>query len=317
VNPVFPKARHYWAAVTLACTLFLIFWGGLVTSTGSALSVPDWPLSYGMVNPPLVGGIFYEHLHRVIASFVGLLTLILAVWTARTEPRTGVRRLAWTALATVCVQGILGGITVKFFTPLPVSAAHACLAQTFLCLLVALTYATSREWTAAEAPREDAAGLRPAAIAVTGAVFLQLVLGAIMRHIDRGQAALAIPDFPLALGRVIPPLNQPDVALHFAHRVWAMVVVALIVRLAYRAFRPGLPRFRRPAALLLALVLVQASLGAATVLTAKAVYPTCAHVATGASVLAFSVFLTLRSFRLLRPSNAAMPAGNEALPRPA
>src|SRR5688572_4512896 len=94
-----PKARHYWAAATLACTLVLIFWGGLVTSTGSALSVPDWPLSYGMVNPPLVGGVFYEHLHRVIASFVGLLTLILAVWTARTEPRAGVRRLAWIALA--------------------------------------------------------------------------------------------------------------------------------------------------------------------------------------------------------------------------
>jgi heme a synthase len=317
VNSGFPKARHYWAAVTLASTLFLIFWGGLVTSTGSALSVPDWPLSYGMINPPLVGGVFYEHLHRVIASFVGFLTLVLAFWTAYREPRPRVRGLAWIALAAVCVQGILGGLTVKFFTPLPISAAHACLAQTFLCLVVALLYVTSREGTNAEAPREDADGLRAAAVTVTGAVFVQLVLGAIMRHIDRGQAALAIPDFPLALGRLIPPLDDPAVALHFAHRVWALVVVTLIVRLAYRAVRSGERRFRRPAAILVALVVVQVALGATTVLTAKAIYPTCAHVVTGASVLALSFFLTLRAFRVLRRAAPAPETAEAPLPRPA
>jgi heme a synthase len=318
VKSAFPKGRHYWAGATLASTLFLIFWGGLVTSTGSALSVPDWPLSYGMLNPPLVGGIFYEHLHRMIASFVGLLTLILAIWTARVEPRVGVRRLAWVALGAVCVQGILGGITVRYFTPLPVSAAHACLAQTFLCLVVALTYATSREWTAAAPARADATGLRAATAIVTAAVFVQLVLGAIMRHVDRGQGALAIPDFPLALGRIIPPLGDPRVAIHFAHRTWAVVVVGLIVNLAIRAFGTGIARFRRPSLGLLALVVVQVALGATTVLTAKAVYPTTAHVATGAAVLALSFFLTLSAFRLLRASAAeADERSDVALARPA
>lgn len=297
--------RHRWAVATLACTLFLIFWGGLVTSTGSALSVPDWPLSYGMVNPPLVGGVFYEHIHRLIASFVGLLTLVLAVWTSRVEPRPGVRRLGWLALVAVCLQGILGGITVKFFTPLPVSAAHACLAQIFLCLTVALAFTTSQEWAATEPTQHDASGVRPAAAIVTVAVFVQLVLGAIMRHIDRGQAALAIPDFPLALGRIVPPLDSPRVAIHFAHRAWALVVVMLVVWLVMRAAASGDARLRRSAIGLLAIVAVQVTLGASTVLTAKAVYPTTAHVATGAAVLATSFFLTLRSFRRLRRADTA------------
>jgi cytochrome c oxidase assembly protein subunit 15 len=317
VNPGPPQARHYWASVTLACTLFLIFWGGLVTSTRSALSVPDWPLSYGTLNPPLVGGVFYEDLHRKIAASVGLLTLILAIWTSRTEPRVGVRRLAWLALAAVCLQGVLGGLTVLFFTPLPISATHACLAQTFLCLMVALCYSTSREWATSVAPREDTAGLRGAATTVTGAVFVQLVLGAIMRHIDRGEPALAIPDFPRALGHWVPPLDQAPVAIHFAHRMWAFVVVGLILNLTIRAFRSGDPRFRRTSAGLLALVLAQLTLGAATVLTGKAVYPTTAHVATGASVLALSFFLTLRAFRQLRPSTAAVRTADAALARPA
>src|SRR5687767_8079859 len=148
--------RHAWAMLTCAATLVLIFIGGLVTSTGSGLAVPDWPLSYGMLMPPMVGGIFYEHGHRMVASFVGLLTLILAVWVSRRESRRGVRRLAWVALGAVCVQGLLGGLTVLFFTPLPISVAHACLAQTFLCLTVALTYVTSREWAGAgDAVAED------------------------------------------------------------------------------------------------------------------------------------------------------------------
>jgi cytochrome c oxidase assembly protein subunit 15 len=298
--------RHYLAAGTLACTLFLIFWGGLVTSTGSALSVPDWPLSYGMIQPPLVGGIFYEHIHRQIAAGVGFLTLVLAFWTSRREERRGVRRLAWVALAAVCTQGGLGAITVLFFTPLPVSAAHACLAQTFLCLVVALTYATSHEGTVPAARREDATGLRTAAIALVAGVFVQLVLGAIMRHIDRGQAALAIPDFPLALGQVIPPLDSGPVAIHFAHRVGALVVLVLVGNLVLRAFRSRDARFTRPALGLVALVLVQVTLGAFTVWTAKAVYPTCAHVANGAAVLATGFFLTLRAFRL---TSAVEPAG--------
>src|SRR5436305_2120230 len=108
-----PLLRHFTKFVA-AATLFLIFAGAMVTSTGSGLSVPDWPLSYGMLMPPMVGGVFYEHSHRIVASLVGALTLALALWTARAEARPGVRRLAWAALAAVVAQGVLGGLTVIF-----------------------------------------------------------------------------------------------------------------------------------------------------------------------------------------------------------
>src|SRR5688500_14902935 len=135
------RGRHLFGALTAASTLVRIFIGGLVTSTGSGLAVPDWPLSYGQLMPPMVGGVFYEHGHRMAATAVGLLTLVLALWTARREPRASVRRLAWTALAAVITQGLLGGLTVLFLLPAPISVTHACLAQVFLCVLVALAYA--------------------------------------------------------------------------------------------------------------------------------------------------------------------------------
>src|SRR5437667_2183294 len=125
------KISHRLCLALSACTLFLIFVGGLVTSTGSGLSVPDWPLSYGRLMPPMVGGIFYEHGHRMVASAVGLLTVVLAVWLSRREPRAWVRRLGYAALAAVVAQGVLGGLTVIFLLPTAVSVAHACLAQTF------------------------------------------------------------------------------------------------------------------------------------------------------------------------------------------
>jgi cytochrome c oxidase assembly protein subunit 15 len=288
----------------LAATLFLIFVGGLVTSTGSALSVPDWPLSYGMLMPPMVGGVFYEHGHRMVASGVGLLTLILAIWSARQEQRSDVRRLAWTALGLVSLQGILGGITVRFYTPLAVSVAHGCLAQVFLCVLVALTYRHSREWVVTREPMaEDAVRLRRAAAITAAAVFVQLVVGAVMRHAEAG---LAIPDFPLAFGRLVPPLGSAKVAIHFAHRVGAVVVTLLVMRLAWRGVRSGDRRFSRPALALAGLTLLQLTLGATIILTQKAVYPTTFHVAVGAAILATSFFLAIRAAHLLRPTHSPL-----------
>jgi len=294
---VFDAWRHRFAVLTAACTLALIFIGGLVTSTGSGLAVPDWPLSYGMLMPPMVGGVFFEHGHRMAATFVGLLTTILAVWTARREPRAGVRRLAWAALAAVVAQGLLGGLTVKFLLPAPVSVAHACLAQTFFCMVIALAYATSREFAGAAAGDEDRAGAGIAAAVATGVVFAQLALGAVMRHIGAG---LAIPDFPLAAGRLVPPFETTGVAVHFAHRVGALVVLAAVINLLLRARRSGEPRLARTAALALALVVVQIALGGATVLSGRAVVPTTAHVAVGAAVLGACWLTTLRAYRLLR-----------------
>lgn len=293
----FDAWRHRFAVATVAATLALIFIGGLVTSTGSGLSVPDWPLSYGMLMPPMVGGVFYEHGHRMAATAVGFLTLVLAIWTARAEPRPGVRRLAWAALAAVITQGILGGLTVIYLLPTPVSVAHACLAQLFFCTMIALATVTSREWVGVSSQSEDVSRLRAASIAATAGVFVQLLLGAVMRHIGAG---LAIPDFPTSFGRWVPPLDQLPVAVHFAHRVGALVVTVLVVRLALAAWRATDRRFRHPAALVVALVLVQIGFGAATVLTGKAVTPTTIHVAVGAAVLGSCWWLALRSMRLLR-----------------
>ena len=310
---VFDAWRHRFAVGTVAATLVLIFIGGLVTSTGSGLSVPDWPLSYGMLMPPMVGGVFYEHGHRMAATAVGFLTLVLAIWTARAEPRRGVRRLAWAALFAVIAQGILGGITVLYLLPTPVSVTHACLAQLFFCAVIALAVVTSREWLEAE-PADDASGLRPAALLAAGTVFGQLVLGAVMRHTGAG---LAIPTFPTAFGRWVPPLDSAPVAIHFAHRAGALAVFAAVAWMASAAFRARDTRFRGPALLVMALVSVQIALGAAAVLTGKAVTPTTAHVATGAAILGACWWIALRARRVLRRPSAAgapAPALGEPLP---
>ncbi len=139
------------------------------------------------------------------------------------SPGAGVRRLAWGALAAVVAQGVLGGLTVIFLLPTPVSVTHACLAQTFFCLVIALAYATSREWLSAS-PVADSFGMRGAATLATAIVFLQLFLGAVMRHTGAG---LAIPDFPLAFGRLVPPFAEPAVVIHFAHRVGALLVAVV------------------------------------------------------------------------------------------
>jgi cytochrome c oxidase assembly protein subunit 15 len=304
--PSFDAWRHRFGVATAAATLLLIFVGGLVTSTGSGLSVPDWPLSYGMLMPPMVGGVFYEHGHRMVASFVGFLTLVLAAWTAWAEPRRGVRGLAWAALAAVIAQGVLGGLTVIYLLPTPVSVAHACLAQTFFCITIALACGTSREWLSAPAAVADPAGLRGAALLATVVVFGQLLVGAVMRHVGAG---LAIPDFPLAFGRLVPPLGDGAVLVHFTHRVGALLVLAAVVRLYVCAHRAGDPRFQRLATALVLLVLFQVGLGAAAVLTLKAVTPTTVHVATGAAILGGCWLTTLRAFRLLRAGEAQAPIG--------
>jgi cytochrome c oxidase assembly protein subunit 15 len=304
--------RHRWALLTALSTLVLIFVGGLVTSTGSGLAVPDWPLSYGMLMPPMVGGIFYEHGHRLVAASVGMLTLVLAFWTHAHEERRGVRLLAWAALAAVAAQGLLGGLTVLFLLPTPISVAHGCLAQVFFCLTIALAYVTSPEWQGAR-PGEDVAGLRSAALAATLLVFGQLGLGAVVRHTGAG---LAIPDFPLAFGRLVPELTGAGVALHYAHRLGALVVLLSLAYLARRARRGGDARARGLAAAALGLGVVQICLGALTVLTGKAVLPATAHVATGAALLGVAWLSTLRAMRLLRPrpvrADRLQPQGHAA-----
>jgi cytochrome c oxidase assembly protein subunit 15 len=282
---------HRFAVLTAAATLSLVFAGGLVTSTESGLSVPDWPTTYGynMFTFPLskmVGGIRFEHTHRLIASVVGLLTVILAVWLQRREDRRWVRRLGWAALAMVVAQGLLGGLTVLLLLPTAVSVAHACLAQTFFCIVVTLAVVTSPRFRD-RAPRSFSASFAANRLArlaawVTGLVYAQLLIGAVMRHTKAG---LSIPDFPLALGRLVPPLGTFPVAIHFAHRVNAVAIALLVGLLVVRALRSRRPALGRFAIVLAVVVTLQIGLGAATVLSRKDVLVATAHVATGALLL--------------------------------
>lgn len=290
---------HLFARIVAASTAVLIFAGGLVTSTGSGLSVPDWPTTYGwfMFTFPLskmVGGIRYEHTHRLIASVVGFLILVLAVWLWRVEPRRWLRRLGYLALAAVVTQGIVGGMTVLWFLPDPVSIAHASLAQLVFCLTVSIALFTSAGWKRGY-PVDDRT-LQATATVTTASIFVQVVIGATMRHIGAG---LAIPDFPLAFGHLIPPFWTAHIAVHYAHRVGALLVAVLILAtVAYVQYHHRVrPELRRPSLLLLALLTLQIALGALTVLMGKPYLINSLHVVTGAGVLVTSLSLTLRAYR--------------------
>jgi cytochrome c oxidase assembly protein subunit 15 len=293
---------HRFALLVSACTFLLVVAGGLVTSTDSGLAVPDWPNTYGyfMFSFPLskmVGGIFYEHGHRLIASAAGMLTIGLAAWIAKTEPRRWLRRLTWVALGAVVLQGTLGGITVLYFLPAPISVAHAGLAQIFFCLTIAIALFTSPGWRrmAADGPATDTT-LTQLTIATVAVVYAQILVGATMRHIGAG---LAIPDFPLAFGRVIPPEWTVPIAVHFAHRVGAVIVTLAVAATAGHvlAHHHGRRELTNPAWLLLGLVTVQFTLGALTVLSERHVGINTAHVATGAALLATTLVLVLRTHR--------------------
>jgi cytochrome c oxidase assembly protein subunit 15 len=243
----------------------------------------------------MVGGILYEHGHRLIASTVGFMTIVLAVWTWRVDRRRWVRRLAFAALGVVIVQGLLGGITVLLRLPAAVSIGHAGLAQLFFCMTVALALFTSRGWRDAIAARDDA-GLRRVAAMTTGLVYVQILLGATVRHTEAG---MAIPDFPLAYGRLVPPFWNAGIALHYAHRVGAVIVTLAVLLSVWRVWRShrAEPPLAVPALLLLFLVSVQVILGAFVVLSGLQPVLNTAHVVNGALVLATSLVLTLRSYR--------------------
>lgn len=299
----FLKGAHRLAVLLAGYVVLLITAGGLVKSLEAGLSVPDWPLSYGMLNPPRwweIETVRAEHGHRLIAGTVLLLTLWLVIWIVRREPRKWVRVVAVTALGAVLAQAVLGGITVLFFLPTAISVSHAGLAQLFLCLLVVLAVVTSRRWVSAEGAKDPTAPVGrvvPLATTTTVAIYLQILLGAVMRHTGAG---LAIPDFPLAFGGLVPPKLDFAIGIHFAHRVGALIVATLIFWTLGRVLRL-VSRERViavPAWLLALMVLVQGTLGGLVVLTGKAVLPNTLHVGGGALLLALSLVVTLMARRL-------------------
>ena len=257
---------HRFACLLVAATFLLILVGASVTSNRAGLSVPDWPDTYSqpMWRFPLKfmrGGIFYEHTHRLIASAVGLLTTALAIWAFFGQRNPVIRRLSLAALATVLLQGLLGGLTVKFLLPPPVSIAHAALAQAFFCITIALALSTRDSQ-----PIESTGAIRGLSLATTIAVYLQLILGAAIRHSERGVIA------------------------HIAGAIGVVTLAVLLVR-------------QRPS--LLALVAAQIGLGLATLavrqpklapgqLEAIQVLLPTLHLALGALILGVSFALTFR-----------------------
>jgi len=189
---------HRYAIFLAVCTFILLIAGALVTSNEAALSVPDWPLSYGTLTPPMVGGIRYEHTHRVIAALVGLLTIGLAVLLWRKDQRKWLRNLGFAAIGVVVAQGVLGGLTVLLYLHYGMPVAHACLAQIFFGAVVSLAVFTSRWWTSELPQLEDHGSPSIHTLATLNAVviFLQVVLGAGFRHRD-------IPIWPHAAGALV------------------------------------------------------------------------------------------------------------------
>lgn len=279
---------HRYSVLVAAFTLFLLVAGALVTSNAAGLSVPDWPLSYGKLMPEMTGGIFYEHGHRMIATTTGLLTIILVVWLWRSERRRWLRWLGVAALGAVVLQGVLGGLTVLFLLPKPVSIGHACLAQLFFSTMVSIALFTSPSWRRRAQIVPDAGwpSVRALAAACPIIVLVQLALGAAYRH----QALGLVP-----------------------HVIGAMVVTGMIlfaggtVLVHYGSHR----ELRRWAITLVVITFLQvfAGIGAymSRVATETAVQPmpvmvwfTVAHVVMGALTLAASVVLAIQVLRNVR-----------------
>jgi len=298
------KASVFW-------TLGLLFLGSVVHATESSLACPDWPTCFGTMVPEMSGGVFWEHLHRLVAG--GLLLLWgLATWLARKESadRPWVFRAALAGVGLLLVQSLFGGLTVLYRLPDLVSSTHLALAFSFLALATVLATATAPPDTRHEATtdrHDDSATIRRWAVAAAALVFLQSVLGALVRHTDAG---LACVDFPLCLGRVVPPLVNTQITVHFLHRLLALVATAAVLAFWVRVHRADAPvPVRRWVTVAAALVLTQVALGVASVLTVLAVLPVSLHTLVAASLLATLVHVATRSQPARRPATAAVPAG--------
>ena len=283
-------------AILVACaTFFLIIAGALVTSHDAGLATSDWPLSNGQVFPKMVGNLFWEHGHRMVATTVGLLTFVLMIYVLLKEKRSSVRKLGVFALLAVIAQGLLGGLTVKLMLPLAVSSAHATLAQLFFCTTVSLAVFTSRSWIEARSLEEDN-GVLPLRYLCTVAlvtIFVQLILGATLRHSATWDQHL-------------------PVELVLAHVGGAIAVTLALGSAALTTLRRhrGEKFLTRPAIVALSLLGVQLFLGVATYLVRQAspsdpqplnpmISVTVAHVACGALVFVSTIVLTLRTYRVL------------------
>lgn len=281
----YDRARHIFAVFTAGAIFTLILAGALVTSNDAGLSVPDWPTSFGSIYkiPPMVGGVRFEHGHRMLAEFVGLLTIILALWTWRTDERRWMRRLSIAALAVVIMQGGLGGLTVLYFLPPAVSTAHAALGQTFFCITVIIAIFTGRTSVSASKGVFRPGGRWVARLALisVGVLYIQLILGGLFRH-------GGLSWWP-----------------HVANSIVVIAMLAWSTFLALSNYK-NVDQIRKPALLILILLAFQVCLGGIAFYTRvvqghEALQPqlpmvisTVAHVGVGALLLATTVIFTIR-----------------------
>jgi cytochrome c oxidase assembly protein subunit 15 len=287
---------------TVCATLLVITAGALVTSNDAGLSVPDWPTSFGYLVkvPHFVGGVRYEWSHRMVAGTLVTLTLAIAIWTLLAEKRRWMRWLAAGAFCTVIAQATLGGMTVLFFQPPWLSTAHATVAQTFFCIAVAIALFTGRQWVEDPAdrpgkdrpgkdqPRAEVDSRHPSLFTLTllsiVVLYVQLILGGMFRH--HGMS-------------------------WWPHVLNAATVSFVLAWTAIRAISlySNIDAVRRPAIVMLSLLITQLCLGFTAFLTRVAwgqgavqpelpmVASTVAHVAVGALLLATTVVLAIQVWR--------------------
>ncbi len=292
---------HRYATFVACCTFLLIIAGALVTGNDAGLSVPDWPTSFGTFRMPrMVGGIKFEHGHRMIAGTVGILTILLVIGLWMKDSRRWLRWVGFGAVMAVFAQALLGGITVLFYLPVAISTAHATLGQIFFCLTASLAFFTRADWRWDGAKLEDASSpsLQHLTIATTGVILMQLILGAVFRHSEFGRIA------PHVVGACVVTL------------LVGWVIVRIVTHFAIE------PALLRPALLLGGLLVVQVFLGIGSYIMKMAalgapqpqppvVDITTTHVAVGALVMVTSLYLTYQTHRYLTTPKEEMKIASD------
>lgn len=290
------KWLHPFAIFTAASTFVLLIVGGLVHGTGSSLACPDWPLCHGQFLPKMENGVLYEHSHRLVAGTVALLTVGLGGWILADRHRRALRPLAVAAPIMVLAQAVLGGLTVIYKLPKPITLSHLVLSMSFFSVL--LVIAVRSRPGAAEAEAEQAAlprnqwDLRAAVGLVCVAILGQIFLGGMVRHSMAGLACTTIPD---CFGAYWPPDSESAYGerLHMLHRYGAVVLAALVfvhAALVLRRTPKGHP-VRRLAIAAPVLVLVQITLGILSVTSLLHLHTVTTHLAVGALLLATHVVM--------------------------
>jgi heme A synthase len=302
------KPQHSRAfLITVFWTLGLLFLGSVVHATGSSLACPDWPTCNGTLVPDMTGGVFWEHLHRLVAGGLILFFFGASYLAWKETPRfPWIVKATWLGIGLLLIQAALGGITVLFRLPDAVSTSHLGLAFLFLGLTTVLAVVSSPSWDRGAGPAKEARmTLRKASILAGAMAFCQSLVGAAVRHTDAG---MACPDIPLCMGEWIPPFSHPLVALQFGHRLLGMALLGTVLWVGHVAFRRGRTSGVRMLGTAAATVATaQVLLGFASVHFGLAVVPVSLHTLLAATLLSILVALSTLTWA----PGPASPEGGE------